>query len=528
MTLEDFLMRRNNRSHAENISVSNVRTQHCDEYIEEFWETFGGPIEDFDPSQYGMVKPDRLTLRRELHRYCRGEHDLPPEYEEAYFDALSTVREKLNLPRKVSFVTAEDISLKSSDYETSDAHPGFYYSRRGFRTRSEAREDAESDAITALDELCSGVNVEPDVVLLRSNGKRIDFSDRSGRVGRDRSFCRVVFMPSLRDILLLGSLQNKIHEAYMRWNFPIALGLNWFRGSPKEFIDQMREFKKFFCIDATRFDSSVSGWLVRDAIDIIRDQIDDGFNENHDAYFEFLRKSVIHTIIKIPWERQIVKKSTGTCTGLNFNTLIQSIITLVMGQTALNFLTDTPSDNTTCITNSSRMMSFGDDCIIGVRDQLSNISLEDIIEVVQQAFGVEWSNTKTFSTEILVDDTMGDFGGIKFLGKWFWNERLEAGGVNYHFPTPYRPFSDTLLQLYHPTSGGRTLGDTLERCRSLYMDAAGNTETEVWLKRLFLWLLTKEGEGREGYECFDHSRFFDRERWIRKTHFPSSSADPSA
>lgn len=126
--------------------------------------------------------------------------------------------------------------------------------------------------------------------------------------------------------------------------------------------------------------------------------------------------------------------------------------------------------------------SLGDDNIMGLAGDLYHPTCEEVAEVVQDVFAIDWGGRKSFSTTRVLDLVEGEFQGIQFLGKyWRIEEYMSSGGL-VSVPIPYRPFKETFLRLLYPEYGG--LGATQSWLRALgnYLDAAGNHVAERWLQ----------------------------------------------
>lgn len=486
-----------------------------DVFVRNYWRNNPHPGVLRDPENTEFAKPTNASNMEQLKRFNTASHSMPDIYKPAFQSALTLLKRELQLPKQILFANLAD--LARVEFKNSK-HPGIHYKRQGFNNRGEAHPSGLEDAREAFLNLMDGKYVEPHDVFLRGVGKivakaiptyEIEQIQSPQNANQPLSSGRIVLMLSHRDLLLLRAMEQKFTAAYCENSFPIAFGQKWSKGGPSMFINKIENYETYHCLDASKFDSSISGWLVMVSIDVLRAQVVDGQNKCYDAYWKFVYDSMVDVTIQ-RFDGLRMQKHKGTTTGNSFNTLIQSIITLLLGYTAIYELTST---NATYCTEQFYMESLGDDSLICLKGNLANLSVESVADVVYKAFGIDWRGKKSFSTNLVLDSTVGDFKGIKFLGKYFWSETIGDSQLMKRLPTPYHSFQETLESLYYPTHFSvNGVQMTYGRVLALYLDAAGNIETEEWLQGLLQHL---KGLGAEPQSL---RQITTRENWLLFTH----------
>lgn len=510
-----------------------------DKLVAEYWETFPHPSVAKDPSEREYVCSCLPVQMAHLARFNCKPHNMPARFERAYRQALDTVADLMALPAKLEFPGLE--GLQRVRFQ-KDKFAGLHYARMGFRTRAQAHHHALQDAKEAWALLLLGGRVLPHDVRLGGKGKLRDKPLTGSQT--ENAVGRLILMLSHRDLLVLGNVEQMLTRAYLPDTFPIALGFKWCYGFPTEFARKLGAYERFYCFDAKKFDASISDWLVDAAINILRMQFQDGLNSRYDAYWHFVSESLIHPIVQRD-DGIRLQKHQGTTSGHCFNTIVQSIITLLLAYTALYklqpYLDILSTNDPTCV------LSLGDDTLMCLGGCLSNLQLMQFVPIVQEAFGVDWGGLKSFSTNVIVDRVPGQFDGVNFLGKYLRADEAFVGGKMRAVATPYRPFQETVERLFYDTFPRKkhkgaaedrrdAINRTFERALGHYIDAAGNSNTERWLSGLLDWLESLGAEAPEQWSrdigrrlVLDYSNIgtpvpkpgrWTLTRWAQHTHRP--------
>jgi hypothetical protein len=395
----------------------------------------------------------------------------------------------MQLDTKLSFPHAEDlgsVKFKPSKY------PGNEYRSMGFNNRGEAHPAALVDAHLAWAQLMAREYVAPHCVRLGGRGK-LAYDTPEGLLKKGKPKGRLILMLSQRDLLLLGNVEGRLTEAYKDPDFPIAIGMGWFGGNVTTFIERLMRCKKFFCMDAEKYDASLDAWLLQDVVDILRDQYSDGRNPCYDKYWEFVMESLVGAPIARD-DGWLMFKEVGSTSGHSYNTLIQSI-TLIIAYASLFHLT--PPAQWGSVWEEVEVDTLGDDNLTAVPDWLANITAEQLGGAAERMAYINLKGDKSFSTDLIADDEepskagteQGWFEGIQYLGKFFRLVTLpeEMGGEK--AVVPFRPFEETLARMYYPERANPTPERAYQRAMGNLLDAYGNPYTAQFLNDFLDWLV---------------------------------------
>nr|QOI17259.1 RNA-dependent RNA polymerase [Caloscypha fulgens mycovirus 2] len=463
-----------------------------DPQVKAYVEECGLPqgVRDADSSCF-MENCDDARMRHMAY-FDREALPGPRTHVDAYDRAVSVVSQLLTLPERLPFPHAED--LKDVRFKASK-YPGILYRQRGFKNRAEAQPAALADAQEAWSDLMMGQDVRPHHVRLGGRGKAVMSSERDARiVGVPKG--RLILMLSQRDLLLNGVVEQRLTKEYCSEEYPVSVGMGWFGGNSNRFIERLLRFKKLFCFDAEKFDASLDPYLVMAALRILRDQFEDGWDSKYDAYWEFVAESLIWA----PVERDdgwVLHKKVGTTSGHNFNTLVQSIITLILGYATMFSLVSLEEEPD--VIDGMSMDALGDDNLMGVEEFLSHYTCDEVGERMKEIFNISWLGDKSFATTAVADPLVGDedfteegaFEGVQYLGKHFRIKEVQAGEEKITVAIPYRRCLETFTHLYRPESSGRTIRDTYLRAMGNLMDCYGNPWAAEWVNGLLDWLERK-------------------------------------
>jgi hypothetical protein len=262
-------------------------------------------------------------------------------------------------------------------------------------------------------------------------------------------------------------------------------------------ISKLKGYDKYYCFDAKKFDSSIDPWLVDVAIRILRRQYVEGEGERYNAYWRFVKNSLVCGVIRRK-DGIRMQKHVGTVSGHSHNTLVQSIITLIIGWTVI--VHTQPGYSDVEYLRYATIEALGDDNLMALKKYGVQLKVEDYARHAMRIFGVDWSGKKSFATTRLLDRDVLDFKGVQFLGKYMRLEDLAVIGKEGLVPIPYRPTIETLERLYYPEYGLDSLADTYERALANYLDGAGNPETRLILDALLDYLEEKGARAPENWK----------------------------
>ncbi|KAF9124269.1 hypothetical protein BGW39_008322 [Mortierella sp. 14UC] len=447
-------------------------------------------------SRCEYVKPCSPIQMNHLRLFNRKPRPMPQKYDRAFRRAVRHVSALMALPEKLPMPTKATLSTVRYD---GSKFAGLDYARMKLKSREAAHPKALSDAEIVWDTLMRGDNVPPHDTRLGGKGKLIERGSGGlhGRVDDDPntiSMGRLILMLSHRDLLILGALEQPLTKAYLEDKWPIHIGQSWYHGGSERFVNKMTRHAVYHCFDAKKFDAAIDGWLVKEALLMLREQFVGGMDRSYDCLWSFVYESLVEVVICRD-DGIRMQKHVGTTSGNCFNTLVQSIITMLLGYTALIFKAEERmgSIGVENILTQCEIEVLGDDMVMALDMPWVFLTKETLAEVVQDCFNIDWSGKKSFSTRQLMDDSepgTARFQGIQFLGTYFRHQRYGEGRYAPKIVVPYRPFKETYLSLLFPKYGEYTPENSWLRAIGLYLNAAGNPETQKWLEKYLDYLET--------------------------------------
>ncbi|KAG0228547.1 hypothetical protein BGX31_006560 [Mortierella sp. GBA43] len=438
-------------------------------------------------SEFDYVKSCSRIQMNHLRLFNRPPREMPPRFQSAFRRAVQHVTEIMTLDHKLPMPTRD--SLASVKYDGSK-FAGLDYARQKLKTRNEAHEVALGDAQLVWDALLQGHRVRPHDTRLGGKGKLIEKkTEYHGRVALDNddvSMGRLILMLSHRDLLILGSLEQKLTSSYLDARWPIYIGQSWYYGGAERFVNKMGRHAIYHCFDAKKFDAAIDGWLVKEALLILRQQYEGGMDPKYDTLWSFVYESLVEVVICRD-DGIRMQKHCGTTSGNCFNTLVQSIITMMLGYTALIVRAEERMGavGISNILTQCEIEVLGDDMVLALETPWMFLSRESLAEVVKECFNIDWSGKKSFTTLRLTDESTPGFDrfhGVQFLGMYFRNQRWGESRYAPKIVVPYRPFRESYLSLLFPKHGDYSREHSWLRAVGIYLNAAGNHETQAWLE----------------------------------------------
>ncbi|KAL0087716.1 hypothetical protein J3Q64DRAFT_1697491 [Phycomyces blakesleeanus] len=430
----------------------------------EFCDRIPPPISNINSSDYVFVEANTIVQMRHLKLFNRPERPRPSRIETQLSQAIQRVEKLMDIPDKLQF--PEKNALRSVPFYNKRSS-GYYYWLQRLNTREKANFVAQIDAEQAYDALMAGRTVNPHLYRICGKGKatlKSKLSDNSLITGR------LILLTTQRDIKLNGITENYLTEHYIDKKYPVGFGLSWWHGGSDAFIERMKPYDTFYCLDAKKFDANIDGWMVKMAIGILRKQYIDGTDSRYDTYWNFIYSGLVDTPI-FRDDGIAFEKHVGSTTGHSHNTLVQSIITLIIAYAAI--IVANPHLSCDYIFENTWVESLGDDNIIAIRGNMKRLTALELAKVTMEHFGIDWSGAKSFRTSTLVDQEACSFSGVQFLGKYFRKADIESDPPNAqgHY-LPYRPASETFLKLLFTTKNLKILEMYMEMRNwlDLYLD----------------------------------------------------------
>jgi len=459
-----------------------VKLAEPDPLVVQFLEQHPFPLVNFNWSDWCMVLPNSVVELNHLDLFNRRDSQLPARFKDVILAATTHVAGLLNIPGKLQFPSISELEAVRF---YGDRFPGIEYKKMGFDTRAAADLTAQLEAESAYIALRSGSSVETHLTRMGGRGK-LTTCAKLAAVGDKAIVGRLILMTSQRDLKLNGITEQALTACYSNDEYPIAVGTSWWHGGSEKFLRRFSQYERFWCFDASKYDASLPGWLVRLAIEILRDQFVDGLSDKYDAYWEFIFNGLVKGKVFLD-NGLVFQRDVGTTSGHNHNTLVQSICTLIVGYASvLSLFRDWHWEE---VLKSLWFESMGDDQLGAGRGICKGLQLERIAGQARVIFGIDWFGDKSFMTERLVDEHVGDFQGVQFLGKYWRAIHELVDGNLFSGVVPYRPRDETLLRLLFPERhGAGTPIESYARACGHYMDAAGTKEVREWLDLYMDWL----------------------------------------
>jgi len=232
-----------------------------------------------------------------------------------------------------------------------------------------------------------------------------------------------------------GMFAIPLIESYQRHRTPYAL---WFRVNSNHWAQVARSRRgKWLCLDYSKFDATVSEYLIRAAFRVIRHQFDFTQYNNGgtpdaieiDRLWNWLERYFIETPMCLPNGELYVKRG-GVPSGSYFTNLVDTVV---------NFIVTRSLCRLTGVKINSELY-FGDDALLDVEDA----DIELMSYYAEEVFGMEISEKKS---------SIGV--GFTFLG------------YENCYGFPYRPTTDYFDHLKMPERSDEDIADFNTRCLML-------------------------------------------------------------
>lgn len=406
----------------------------------------------FDPAEWTMFPASDLAQHQHLKYFDRPVRELEGDALSVWETSLEVVNSLLLPSVRPPMPSVED--LKAVSFQRN-RFGGFEYWQQGFKTRGEAHEVAYGDAVGALTALFSGDKVDPHCVRLGGRGKLAKVR-REVAEQQELAKGRLILMTSQRDFLLCGVTEQILTELAKDEDCPIWIGKPFLFGGATRFCNLLRPFKKYYCFDAKKFDSSIDPYMVVGAVNVLRNWFSNGADPKYDEYWNFVIESLLHSPI-VRDDGIMFRKFVGTTSGHNHNTLVQSVITLTLGYGVVwrRHPEWTPEE----LVKNCLVLALGDDNLIAVSEAFGEATCDELAVEQWEWTKIDWAGEKSFASYTLVDDfdedleeglEGGPFEGVQFLGKYFKTLEISDEEQESLVVAPYRPVSETLCHMIYP------------------------------------------------------------------------------
>lgn len=313
---------------------------------------------------------------------------------------------------------ATSYNLQTLDYDSKDdiqewiskddAHAGWSYIITGLKKKGEYRGNLLHDFREEVKKarrrgsfgkrVLSGTRTQASSPYDTLTGERLyEYKDKSRLVNM------VDIYLVLAETIFAGPFQKKIGE------------LRWYAGGKsntvqKNIILMMRAkfLKGWISIDYSKYDQSISNWLIRDAFKVVRAAFskDKRFDEE---LFEIIQKDFIYKTI-IDGEKRERKSEKGVPSGSMFTQIIDSVVNRLM--------IDTYFESKGKSTRYYQLFIMGDDNLIYYTgDEDAQAILEDMEGYLGRNFGIEMNASKSGFGSISEDpEFLSSYWTMR--GKW--------------------------------------------------------------------------------------------------------------
>jgi len=283
----------------------------------------------------------------------------------------------------------EDIRLALPKENT---HSGFYYILSGKRSKGENIQGIFDKFQTKVSQaLEEGSFNTPIMIAFRTQASG-EYDDNGRRTGKCKHKVRVVSMIDLlwviAEFMFMKPLQSKLSTS------------EFYAGGKRDeeistyLINWRRKYSKFISLDYSSFDQSISGWLLRDAYDIISCAFD--MTDEQRRLWDVLVNSAVDKEFLLSegnlWSHR------GMPSGLPSTQIGDTVVNRLIALTYFN-----------SIGESFEMMAMGDDNIIYTN---GNVHLVDFASYVRKNFGMEVKTDDKSCEGVSSDDP-------KFLSRYW-------------------------------------------------------------------------------------------------------------
>jgi hypothetical protein len=264
-------------------------------------------------------------------------------------------------------------------------------------------------------------------------------------VGKDPKF-RLVWVYPAHMTFAEGIFAQPLIQAYKQERKQYALWVNYSHGHMKHIQLSKPKSWSWLALDWRAFDVNVPAWLIRDAFNIIRPNIDFskyylwGRPTDPDTLPRLWNRVIeyfINTPIKLP-NGKVVRKRNGVPSGSYFTNLIDTVINAIMVEYLLKHLKR----------KLSATFYMGDDSLIAVPEK---VDLEQLAIQAKRVFGAIMNPDKS---------EIGEY--VSFLGYG-----MSPSGI------PMASYDKLMAQLVYPSKPDRDDTDVAVRIKALQLSCFG-------------------------------------------------------
>lgn len=387
-------------------------------------------------------KPTLLLERIQQYFYDRPER---PADADRYQRALRRTVDDFSLGVKIKPLHIND-SIRN--FKHPEKSPGLPYTREGLRRKDEVDPNRIKQYAHNLKYGIFKKCITPCSCASRTH------------VAKEEKV-RLVWVYPAHMTYIEGMFAQPLICAYQNIRGPYGIWIQYRLGDLKAIMSKRPRNYHWLGTDFSSFDSSVPTWLIRDAFNILRSNIDFSSYQfwgkpTTDGTLQRLWCKIVEYFIHTPlrlYDGSTIMKHQGVPSGSFFTSLIDSICDDIV----MNYLLDGEK--------IAAKFILGDDNLVAVRQGLSLKALAEECELV---FGMKLNPDKS---------EYGEF--VSFLGYKMSKEKI-----------PLANYDKLMAQLCLPSKPDRDIGDVVTRVKALQLACFGLgcvrfwEETATWLKTL--------------------------------------------
>lgn len=354
--------------------------------------------------------------------------------DEFYSETLIEVARMFNIPTRFPVTHINDVMAEFPHGETS---PGLPYIREGIRHKRD------------VDPLRIKVFVHRTKYGLISNCRTPCTASTRTTVSLEPGKFRLVWVYPCHMTMAEGIFAQSLITAYKSWRTPYAIWCQFAKGHMKYLVShRVNSSQRWLNLDWSGFDATVPAWLIRDAFDILKRQLDftryrDKGRPTHPDTLPRLWNRVVHYFINTPMRlpNGVVRvKNQGVPSGSYFTNMVDTICNAIVCRYILKRMkvAFTPSAS----------WFLGDDATILLQEE---IDLHYFSGLASAVFGLRLNVNKSSVSKNL---TFAGFGSTD-------------RGV------PVADFDKLVAQLVLPAGKDQSLGDFIIRARALQLACFG-------------------------------------------------------
>lgn len=370
-------------------------------------------IAQADSIHYSTSKYEYAQIEEQLSRFEESNH--------TYFGWNRNYKKaKEHLLDELRYAHLSSLTYRGNDdimasLPKKDTHAGSDYLVTGLRKKGEYAEDIYALSLKAEKEAKENGSFGMPIMIGTRTQASMPFDEEGNFTGVFKNKTRLVSMKSLREII-----------TEMRWSKPVQAEMSkylWYAGGKSDqvimsLMNKWRhQYQHWLSIDYSKFDQSISKWLIYDVFEIIEEMF--RYDRNHDTELYWIMVKDFCNKVFIDGNGKLRYSEKGVPSGSMFTQIVDTLVNRLMILTYL-FARDIP-------VNHIDMCIMGDDNII-----FSHIEVDrdDLAGYLNKNFGVKVNAAKSS-------------WGNKFKDPEFLSRRWShAGG--------YRPWKHVLLKLLYP------------------------------------------------------------------------------